>query len=1025
MKTWCRGVGYFKELIAGIALLCLVNAAFGLDPARRISQYVHDKWGEDKGFVGGKIYAICQSTDGYLWIGTERGLVRFNGSNFTLIKRPLPNSPLIDRVRGLVTDASGNLWIRLEGPRMLLYHDGKFEDPYALFDLQDITFTAAVSDYEGRVILSGLGDRTFRYQNGRLETIVSAEQNPGNVISLAATRDQSIWFGTQDNGLFRLSQGHISRVAQELKDSKINALLPADTGGLWIGSDDGIHLWEGGVLATLNLPSSLKQLQVLTMARDNAMNIWIGTNHGIVRITRSGAVSLDQLNPKPGFEVTAIYEDLDGDIWFGGSRGIERLRNGTLTTYSTSDGLPSSGIGSVYAGSTDRIWFAPLSGGLYWMKEGQVGQITVDGLEHDVVYSISGGGGEVCVGRQHGGLTVLTGNGDSFTARTYTEADGLAQNSVYSVHRDRDGTIWAGTVSAGVSRLNGGKFTNYSDSSGLPSNGVNSIVEGFDGTTWVATPSGLASFANGYWTNRTASDGLPSSIVRTIFEDTKHVLWIVTSNGLAYLSSGKIRVPVRLPEALREQILGVAEDGMGSLWFITSDHVLRVNHDRLLSDSLSEADVQSYGIDDGLPGVEGAGRDRSVVADREGRIWISGKSGLSMADPIVISKNSTPVAVRIESMSAGGSPVKVQNPIKIPSGVQSITLNYRSTNLAMPERIRFRYKLDGSDQGWSDSVASRQVVYKNLGPGTYLFRIIASNNVGLWNGPETSVPFVIEPAYWQTWWFRVACLAGCCLMILVIYRLRIHHLTKRLNVGFQERLAERTRIAQELHDTLLQGVLSASLQLDVAEDQLPEESPAKPLLKRVLQLMGTVTEEGRNALRGLRTTESGNQSLETAFSRLRQEFPLDGKTDYRVIVDSVTRPVRPLIRDEVYRIGREALLNAFMHAHANRIEVEVEYASRHLRVLVRDDGRGIDPQVLHSGLEGHWGLVGIRERSKRIGANLRVRSRIGAGTEVDLTVPGLIAFEKGSNGPISRWFRWLNRERLETPKHHKEKRVHK
>lgn len=1013
-----------KGLINAIALLCLVNASFGLDPTRRISQYVHDKWGEDKGFVGGRIYAIGQSADGYLWIGTERGLVRFDGSNFTLIQRPLPNSPPISPVRGLVTDASGNLWIRLEGASMLIYHDGKFEDPYARFDLQDIIFTATVSDHEGRIILSGLGDRTFRYQDGRLETIIPAEQNPGIVISLAATRDQSIWLGTQDNGLFRLSQGHISKVAQELKDSKINALLPADIGGLWIGTDNGIHLWEGGVLATLNLPSSLRHLQILSMARDRDTNVWIGTNHGIVRITPSGAVSLDQLKPKPGFEVTAIYEDLDGDIWFGGSQGLERLRNGMLTTFSTSDGLPSRGIGSVDADSTGRIWFAPLSGGLYWMKEERVGHITVDGLEHDVVYSISSGDGEVCVGRQHGGLTVLTEKGDSFTARTYTQADGLAQNSVYSVHRDRDGTIWAGTVSAGVSRLNGGKFTNYSDSSGLPSNAVNSIAEGFDGTTWLATPSGLASFANGHWTNHTANDGLPSSNVRTIFEDTKHVLWIATSGGLAYISSGRIKVPLRLPEALREQIFGVAEDGMGSLWLTTSDHILRVNQDRLLSDSLSDTDVQSYGMADGLQGVEGAGRDRSLVADSQGRIWISRKSGLSMADPIVISKNSVPVAVRIASMFAGGSQINAKNPIKIPSGTRSITLNYGSTNLAKPERIRFRYKLDGSDQGWSDPVASRQVVYKNLGPGTYLFRIVASNSVGLWNGPETSVPFVIEPAFWQTWWFRVACLAGCCLMILTIYRLHIHQLTKRLNVGFQERLAERTRIAQELHDTLLQGVLSASLQLDVAEDQLPEDSPAKPLLKRVLQLMGTVTEEGRNALHGLRTTEPSSQSLETAFSRLRQEFPVDGKTDYRVIVDSATRPIRPLIRDEVYRIGREALLNAFKHAHANRIEVEVEYASRHLRVLVRDDGRGIDPQVLHSGLEGHWGLDGIRERSKGIGADLRLRSRIGAGTEVDLTVPGSIAFEKGSDGNISRWFRWLSRERLDTPPHDKGKRVH-
>ncbi|MGD0442803.1 MAG: two-component regulator propeller domain-containing protein [Edaphobacter sp.] len=1017
-----------KGLINGIALLCLANAAFGLDPTRKISQYAHDKWGGDKGFIGGPIYAIRQSADGYLWIGTERGLVRFDGSNFTLIQRPLPDSAPIGPVRGLVTDASGNLWIRLEGPRMLLYHDGKFEDPSSRFDLQGIIFTATVSDYEGRVILSGLGDQTFRYEDGRLETIVGAAQNPGTVISLAATRDQSIWLGTQDRGLFRLRQGHISKVAQELKDSKINVLLPAATGGLWIGTDSGIHLWDGGALATLNLPSSLQHLQILAMARDDDENVWIGTNHGIVRITSSGAVSLDQLNPKPGNEVTAIYRDLDGDIWFGGSRGVERLRNGMLTTYSTSDGLPSGGNGPVYADSLGRTWFAPLSGGLYWIKEGQVSHLTLDGLDHDVVYSISGGDGEVCVGRQYGGLTVLRGNGDSFTARTYTEADGLAQNSVYSVHRDRDGTIWAGTVSAGVSRLNGGKFINYSDSSGLPSNTVNSIVEGFDGTIWLATPSGLASFANGRWTNHTASEGLPSLMVRTIFEDTKHVLWIATPDGLAYFSSGRIKVPEKLPEELREQIFGIAEDGIGSLWFATSDHVLRVNQDGILRGSLSDIDVQSYGIEDGLKGVESADRDRTVVADSLGSIWISAKSGLSVADPIATSKNVAPVAVRIESMFAGGRQVNVQNPIRIPSGIQSIALNYRAANLSVPERILFRYKLDGSDQGWSDTVASRQVVYKNLGPGTYLFRIVASNSAGLWNGPETSVPFAIEPAYWQTWWFQVACLAGCCLTILAIYRLRIHQLTKRLNVGFQERLAERTRIAQELHDTLLQGVLSASLQLDIAEDQLPEGSPTKPLLKRVLQLMSTVTEEGRNALRGLRTTEADNQNLETAFSRLRQEFSLDHQTDFRVvrvIVDGVTHPLRPMIRDEIYRIGREALLNAFMHAHANRIEVEVEYASRHLRVSVRDDGRGIDPQVLHSGREGHWGLVGIRERSKRIGANLRLRSRIGAGTEVDLTVPGTIAFEKSSNGRISRWFRWFSRERLETRKHDNGKRVQK
>ena len=1011
------------QLVVGLAVLCLVNAAGALDPGRTMSQYVHDKWGADKGYIGGAIYAICQSADGYLWIGTERGLVRFDGFSFKLIQQPLSDSPPLGPVRGLISDGEGNLWIRLEGPYMLRYRDGKFEDLDARFDLQDMIFTAMSLDNGSGVLLSGLGNRALRYQDGRFETVVSAVDNPGIVISLAMTRDQRVWLGTQDNGLFRESDGHISRI--DGAALKINTLLPAINGGLWVGTDHGLQLWDRNKLTEFNLPSSIGQLKILALARDRDANIWIGTDHGIIRITAAGAVSLDQLNTKAGSEVTAIFEDHDGDVWIGGPRGIERLRNGMFATYSVAEGLPSESNGPVYADSDGRTWFAPLSGGLYWIKDGHIGQITMDGLGHDVVYSISGGGGEVWVGRQHGGLTVLTASGNSFFARSYTEADGLAQNSVYSVHRNRDGTVWAGTVSAGVSRLAGHRFTSFSAVNGLPSNTANSIIEGLDGTMWLATPGGLVSFSSGRWTNHSVRDGLPSSDVRTVFEDKNHVLWAATSGGLAYLSSGKIKVPQSLPDALHEQIFGIAEDGMGSLWFATSDHVLRVNRDRLQNGSLKNTDVQSYGISEGLQGVEGVSRDRTVVTDHLGRIWFSLDRGLSVADPTFSAINSVPVDVRIESMSAGENPVNTQNPPRLAAGIESIIFNYASTNLAVPERVQFRYKLEGSDKDWSEVTASRQVVYRNLGPGSYRFSVIASNGDGLWNGAEGAVPFVIEPAFWQTWWFRVICLAASSLVVLAIYRLRMHHLTRQLNARFQERLAERSRIAQELHDTLLQGVLSASLQLDVAEDQLPEDSPTKPLLKRILQLMGKVTEEGRNALRGLRAPETDNRSLEISFSRVRQEFALDDRIGYRVIVNSVARPLHPMIRDEVYRIGREALVNAFLHAHANDIEVEVEYASKYLRVVVRDDGVGIDPKVLHSGREGHWGLPGMRERSEGIGAILRLRSRMGSGTELELTVPGAIAFQQESHRPLLRWLPWLSRERLETSADDKTRQFHK
>jgi ligand-binding sensor domain-containing protein/signal transduction histidine kinase len=1006
-----RGLRGF--LCVAFAALILANPACALDPNKAMSQYIHDRWGTDKGFPGGAIYAISQSADGFLWIGTERGLVRFDGFDFTLVRQPIPGSPPIGPVRGLVSDAAGNLWIRPDGPQLLLYRDGHFEDAFARFNLDESIITVMSADVEGGLLLSGIGSRALRYRKGKFESIANAQEAPGTVLSMAETRDGKIWMGTRDDGLFRVNQGHISKMSTELADAKINMLLASDGGGLWIGTDNGLVFLDVSGSVKPVLPSSLKQVQILSMIRDRETSLWIGTDRGLIRITAPGEISLGLVDQAMGNGVTAICEDSDRDIWFGGPRGLERLRDGIFTTYSNTEGLPSENNGPIYVDPERRAWFAPRTGGLYWLKGGRVGRVSVAGLDQDIVYSISGGKGEVWIGRQRGGLTLLTSAGDSFVARSYTQTDGLAQNSVYSVHRNQDGTVWAGTVSGGLSRLKDGVFTNYSAGEGPISNTVNSIVEGFDGKMWFATPSGLECFANGHWTNLSAQSGLPSSDVGTIFEDSKHALWIATASGLAILSNGKIDVQ-NLPDSLREQILGLAEDGEGYLWFATSDHVLRINRDSFLAGSLDAIDIQSYGMTDGLQDAEPVRRDRSIIADSVGRIWVSLKRGLAVADPQIFVRNALPVMVRIESVSASGSPVSLQNSPIIAAGSQNITFNYVGTSLSVPGQVRFRYKLDGSDRFWSTIVALRQVVYTRLGPGSYRFRVVASNGGELWNGPETTFSFSIKPAFWQTWWFRLLCLSACILAIMALYRLRMYQLTQRLNVLFQERLAERTRIAQDLHDTLLQGVLSASLQLDLAEDQLPDGSPTRPLIRRILQLMRQVTEEGRSALHGLRTTDEDHRNLEVAFSRMRQEFSVNEKIGYRIIVRGDTRSLHPMIRDDMYRIGREALVNAFLHANANTVEVEVEYASKYLRVLVRDDGRGIGPEVLHLGREGHWGLMGMRERSERIGANLKLRSGIGVGTEIELTVPGAIAFENQTNGSISRWLPWLRREKFKS-----------
>jgi signal transduction histidine kinase len=330
--------------------------------------------------------------------------------------------------------------------------------------------------------------------------------------------------------------------------------------------------------------------------------------------------------------------------------------------------------------------------------------------------------------------------------------------------------------------------------------------------------------------------------------------------------------------------------------------------------------------------------------------------------------------------------------VQVPPGRQRLAFHYAGLSLSVPERVRFKYRLDGFDRDWSQPVSARDTVYTNLGPGSYRFRVLASNSDGVWSRSEATLGFAIAPRLWQTTWFQLGIVVAIVVGAAGLYRLRMHQVARRLSLRFEERLAERTRIAQDLHDTLLQGFVSASMQLHVATSRVPAESPARPSLERVQQLMGRVIEEGRNAVRGLRSPHAGGDDLEQAFGRVQHELGSDGAA-FRVIVEGRPQPLHPIIRDEVYRIGREALMNAARHSGAQKIEVEIDYAPAHVRILVRDDGCGIDEQVLRSGRDGHWGLSGMRERAERIGARFRVWSRAAAGTEIELFVPGPVAFQ--------------------------------
>ncbi|RXH58110.1 putative two-component system sensor kinase [Granulicella sibirica] len=967
-----------------------LRPASALDGKRSLAQYVHNVWGVDNGYIGGDVYAIAKSSDGFLWLGTEHGLVRFDGFEFTLIQAPLADQRPIGAVRGMVEDRDGTLWIRLDGPRLLRYRDGIFEDAAIKLSFFDPVLTAMAPDHAGNMFLWGIQKKLLRFRGNRFQPLLN-EAPDFLMISIVESTTGSIWLGTRDSGLYRVDVGVPIQVVPETGIHSVNALAPSEHGGVWIGSETGLHLWENGALVPLELPGPLRHAQVLALVRDRYRNLWVGTDNGMYRLDSERKVVTGFYRHPDDPRILSIYEDDEGGLWFAGSHSIERFRDGMFTAITKRETELNEVDGPVFADDANRTWFAPATGGLFCLEGSSVKRIPVDGLGRDVIYSIDGSKDELWLGRQHGGLTELMRRNGHWVSRTFTQRDGLAQDSVYTVTRAHDGSVWAGTVSNGVSVLRDGRFKTYAMNNEPQSKVIFSSLEAADKKMWFTSSGGLMSFDGDHWVTYPAVAVVPRLDLLTVFEDSGHVLWVGTSRGLARFEGGQIEVMHNLPQALSEEILNIAQDSMGFLWVVTGQHVLQIDRTKLMSGNLQKEDVVSYGGDDGLIETQGVRRNRSLVSDPSGRIWFSSLHSLAVADVSGAAGYPQPVRVRIESATAEGISPESKQSMILPPNTQNITFRYGGTNLAMPERTRFRYRLDGLDQSWSIGASSRQVVFTPLSPGSHTFRIMASSALGVWNGPESDIVFQVQPALWQTWYFRtLGVILGGALGV-ALYRFRLMQVTSQLNRRFQDRLAERTRIAQDLHDTLLQDVISASMQLDVAQDYVPEDSAAKPQVRRVLHLMRQATAEGRAALRGLRTIDS-SASLEEAFKKLADELSHTTTSTYEITSRGTPRDLKPAVRDEVCRIGREAYINAVSHAKASKINITVEYGSGSFHFMVTDNGCGIDSEILKRGRDGHWGLAGMKERAREIGCAVKIRSHTPGGTEVELSIPAAIAY---------------------------------
>jgi ligand-binding sensor domain-containing protein/signal transduction histidine kinase len=973
-----------------------VQAAGG---PRAISQYLQQQLTSDQGLTG-IVTSIAQTPDGYLWVGTDSALLRFDGQTFSPVKISDPGMKPITHVLSLAVDEKGALWIWMLGMPVVQYEDGKFQ--YGFSAAEPVTGTSAMANTkDGGVLMSISGQRIVRFGGGTMEHV---GRSPGPlVVSLAQTTDDKVWLGTRDAGLFYLEGGISHTPVGKLPDKKVNCLIGGSDGQLWIGTDDGLALWDGKAISTLPMPAPLDHAQVFSLMQDRQGSLWVGTQYGLVRYDRAGIVSVASGFGKKEAPVTAIFEDREDNIWVSAGKEIKRLREGVFSTFSSIEGLPGDAYGPVYVDAQERVWFAPLKGGLYWMRDGKVHRVDREGLNSDIVYSIDGGKDGIWVGRQTGGLTHLRLIGDSVSAETLKFHDDIYDYVIYTVHEDRDESVWIGTLTGGARHIVKGVVQTFSKRDGLGSDSVSAIEEGNDGAMYFGTPDGLSVLNGEHWSHYAANRGLPSKVVTTLFSDRQGTLWVGTENGLAYMSGGVAHSVAERALQLHERILGIAEDQKDMLWISTARRIMRVNRASLLHPALDPGDIREYGIADGLRGFGDPRRSRTIISDPMDRVWVSTMNGLSVVDRATSIKQSASSITHIEAAIVNGQSVALGGERLSTSAQKRLGFHFSGLSFSTPGAVRFRYRLDGFDHAWSGPTAERDAVYTNLSPGQYRFRVMSSSGDGNWSDDEASVPFEIAPFFWQRWEFTLVCILCAISASVVFYQLRMRAIIGRAGRRFDAQLAERTRIAQELHDTLLQGFFSASMQLRVVVDQIPENSGPRPQLDRILRLMGKVLDEGREAVYGLRATDDKPIWLEEMFHSFFRELGDEERVTYSISSEGGSRELRSGVQEEICRISQEALRNAHRHAQAKSVDVRIRYSVRVLTIEIRDDGCGIEPEVLAHGRAGHWGFLGMRERSESIGGKLRIANNEPRGAAVTLCVPGSIAYRKYSRNVALNW----------------------
>jgi len=1034
-RTYAAAEGAPKERAVKPVPLCLLgmlfcSPAWSLESDQALAPLNHRRWTLANG-APSQIRAAAQTEDGTLWLGGSAGLFRFDGVRFVRYTGPSGHALESNNISALATWPGEGLWIGFQFGGVSVLRDGRVIHYGERDGLPDITVHNILKDRDGSMWVatrSGLA----HLRGNRWERIVPDPDNPFSLFGALIDPAGTLWALTADRLLARASGRSDFREMAKLThvpEDRLRTLGLAPDGRVWLADMGGLTRVDPPTEAH---PGShvFHITDAPTLLIDREGNLWLGgypTRGGLRRLSTRALTEdlseskiprqVESLAAQKPDELTdyprPLLEDREGNIWVSTSGGLDRFSYSKVVPLD----IPSQPrSGDVLIGDTalvsDRsgtLWAsvpAPPGGRLLEIRDGKVV------AQHPAPPRLTAAYRDVDGSVWFGGPSGLEHVEDRQLITTPLPQQ-AGNSDVQALVRDSTGALWISVVGKGLYRLQNGEWTLWGALPELPRRHPIVATADLRGNLWFGyTNNRVARVHDSTVQMLDAADGVNVGTVTAIFARAIHI-WIGGDLGLARFDGTRFVSVLGASGNPFTLISGIIETETGELWLNGNtgvSHISRGEIERTVRDPTYRPQYEAFDYLDGILGTAVQVRPLPTIAETsDGRLWFSMTEGIVSIAPTRIRRNSLPPPLTIWSVTAGNRTYDVgPSALLLPIYTTNLQIEYTAGSLSIPERVRFRYQLEGLDKTWQDVAGQREAFYANLSPGPYTFHVIAANNDGVWNNVGASLHFTIMPAFYQTRWFYALCALLCLAALVTLHRLRLRQVraqTHRLvEARLQAQLSERERIARVLHDTLLQSVQGLILRFQAVADRIPKREPARDLMENSLERADQVLAESRDRVKDLRALDGDVAELAQALAAEGEQLALAHPARFRASVEGVRRDLHPIVREEALLIAREALGNAFRHAGAQHIEAEVSFGAAALHIRIRDDGGGISADVLRAGgRPGHFGLLGMRERAEKIRGHLDIWSKPDAGTEIDLRVPADIAYRRSQGGSRRTW----------------------